>query len=308
MNRKAFTLIELLVVIAIIAILAAILFPVFAQAKEAAKKTSALSEIKQMNTGMIIYTTDSDDIFPCSMSQRAAGTWRFSNLHPFPQNAIVGGGWDAAGISNQVAAQWANATYSYVKNYDLYHPSTTRFDTPGSAGFTYAPGVVHASNGLSMNGLLQFLSSSQIEQPSVVPMVWGNSDTSTDGFAYAGPVPRCDLATTPGDGNCRFSAGGPAQSGRAAGNQSFFAVPFSGKVWDFGTGNIFGRTDSSAKYRKTGFAIQPNLTQDPFSDPYAFVTADFKQFAYYTCDLPDGDDGSASGFGYVCFFRPDRTK
>ena len=63
MKRKAFTLIELLVVIAIIAILAAILFPVFAQAKEAAKKTSDLSAIKQVGTAQMIYASDYDDIF-----------------------------------------------------------------------------------------------------------------------------------------------------------------------------------------------------------------------------------------------------
>ncbi|HEY0867898.1 MAG TPA: prepilin-type N-terminal cleavage/methylation domain-containing protein, partial [Fimbriimonas sp.] len=59
--RKAFTLIELLVVIAIIAILAAILFPVFAQAKEAAKKTSCLSNIKQVALGQLMYAGDYDD-------------------------------------------------------------------------------------------------------------------------------------------------------------------------------------------------------------------------------------------------------
>jgi prepilin-type N-terminal cleavage/methylation domain-containing protein len=65
MNRKiGFTLIELLVVIAIIAILAAILFPVFAQAKEAAKKTAALSNVKQNAVAVLMYTTDSDGAFP----------------------------------------------------------------------------------------------------------------------------------------------------------------------------------------------------------------------------------------------------
>jgi prepilin-type N-terminal cleavage/methylation domain-containing protein len=63
-NRKAFTLIELLVVIAIIAILAAILFPVFAQAKMAAKKTSSLSNVKQTALGVLMYLNDSDDTFP----------------------------------------------------------------------------------------------------------------------------------------------------------------------------------------------------------------------------------------------------
>lgn len=61
--KKAFTLIELLVVIAIIAILAAILFPVFAQAKEAAKKASCLSNAKQLGTATKLYINDYDDVF-----------------------------------------------------------------------------------------------------------------------------------------------------------------------------------------------------------------------------------------------------
>jgi prepilin-type N-terminal cleavage/methylation domain-containing protein len=63
MKKRAFTLIELLVVIAIIAILAAILFPVFAQAKLAAKKTASLSNIKQVTLANIMYENDYDDDF-----------------------------------------------------------------------------------------------------------------------------------------------------------------------------------------------------------------------------------------------------
>lgn len=62
MKNRAFTLIELLVVIAIIAILAAILFPVFAQAKAAAKKTTNLSNMKQDATSSIMYSSDVDDV------------------------------------------------------------------------------------------------------------------------------------------------------------------------------------------------------------------------------------------------------
>lgn len=62
--KRAFTLIELLVVIAIIAILAAILFPVFAQAKEAAKRTSCLSNTKQAGLAYVMYYNDYDDTTP----------------------------------------------------------------------------------------------------------------------------------------------------------------------------------------------------------------------------------------------------
>jgi prepilin-type N-terminal cleavage/methylation domain-containing protein len=62
--RRAFTLIELLVVIAIIAILAAILFPVFAQAKEAAKKTQCVSNTKQSALAALMYAGDADDVLP----------------------------------------------------------------------------------------------------------------------------------------------------------------------------------------------------------------------------------------------------
>lgn len=64
MNKKAFTLIELLVVIAIIAILAAILFPVFAQAKAAARKTSCISNTKQIGLATQMYMGDNDDVLP----------------------------------------------------------------------------------------------------------------------------------------------------------------------------------------------------------------------------------------------------
>ena len=64
MTRRGFTLIELLVVIAIIAILAAILFPVFARAREKAKATNCLSNCKQLILGMMMYVQDYDDNYP----------------------------------------------------------------------------------------------------------------------------------------------------------------------------------------------------------------------------------------------------
>src|SRR5437867_2891037 len=63
-KRRGFTLIELLVVIAIIAILAAILFPVFAQAREKARQTTCLSNMKQVGLGLQMYTQDYDEVLP----------------------------------------------------------------------------------------------------------------------------------------------------------------------------------------------------------------------------------------------------
>src|SRR6476659_9762493 len=74
-SRRAFTLIELLVVIAIIAILAAILFPVFAQAREKARATACLSNMKQLGLGLQMYAQDYDEMMP----PRNDGTYDFND-------------------------------------------------------------------------------------------------------------------------------------------------------------------------------------------------------------------------------------
>jgi prepilin-type N-terminal cleavage/methylation domain-containing protein len=72
-RSRGFTLIELLVVIAIIAILAAILFPVFAQAREKARQASCLSNAKQMSTAVMMYAQDYDETFPLYFQPQANG-------------------------------------------------------------------------------------------------------------------------------------------------------------------------------------------------------------------------------------------
>ena len=93
-TRRAFTLIELLVVIAIVAILAAILFPVFAQAREKARQASCQSNVKQIALGMIMYIQDYDEWFPENTWQPDGVQWRqcmttAHRIYPYVKNSAL---------------------------------------------------------------------------------------------------------------------------------------------------------------------------------------------------------------------------
>ena len=104
MRRNGFTLIELLVVIAIIAILAAILFPVFARAREKARQTNCLSNLKQLELGMIMYAQDYDE------------RHTYSGL-PTPAPAAPGGPYASSGCGNHY--WWFDLIQPYIKNRQL---------------------------------------------------------------------------------------------------------------------------------------------------------------------------------------------
>jgi prepilin-type N-terminal cleavage/methylation domain-containing protein/prepilin-type processing-associated H-X9-DG protein len=112
MSRRGFTLIELLVVIAIIAILAAILFPVFARAREKARQTACLSNVKEISLGLLMYLQDYDETF---MTQ-------YYSYDGLP--------WYDSGFTQFTITRYGNYqphVWPYIKNVDLFMcPSSRR--------------------------------------------------------------------------------------------------------------------------------------------------------------------------------------
>lgn len=100
-RHSAFTLIELLVVIAIIAILAAILFPVFAQAREKARQSSCASNMKQLAMGLISYSSDYDELFPLATNE-------VNLTNP------------AVAPARLFDITWVNFTQPYIKNLNVF--------------------------------------------------------------------------------------------------------------------------------------------------------------------------------------------
>jgi len=146
---RAFTLIELLVVIAIIAILAAILFPVFAQAKSAAKKASCLSNVKQMATAAQLYLGDYDDTYPVGSYSEPSG-FAFSNTLYWYFGLILTSG------STAVLDTKRGLLYPYEKSGQIVNCPDGRNIKPGAGGAPFTIDVSNAPLGYDKNALLVF--------------------------------------------------------------------------------------------------------------------------------------------------------
>ena len=125
-RRNAFTLIELLVVIAIIAILAAILFPVFAQAREKARQTACLSNLKQIGTAVMMYAQDYDETLPFTSY---ANTFAFNESYANFTSGAPGTAAAVGGTSN-----FFGSLQSYLKNTGVFICPSSDENNPPVAG------------------------------------------------------------------------------------------------------------------------------------------------------------------------------
>jgi prepilin-type N-terminal cleavage/methylation domain-containing protein/prepilin-type processing-associated H-X9-DG protein len=142
--RKAFTLIELLVVIAIIAILAAILFPVFGRAKEAAKKTASIAQMRQLSAAVMMYAGDVDDFMPPAsmrnLDPNATPIIWTQIVDPYVKNKDL---FVAAGSDGTPALDWStrrtqSVGYSDATGFDPNSTAVPGNAAPGTEGFTSA--------------------------------------------------------------------------------------------------------------------------------------------------------------------------
>jgi len=156
-SRSGFTLIELLVVIAIIAILAAILFPVFAQAREKARQTSCLSNMKQLALALLMYTQDYYEKFPTT------GVYDFNGNDRY----------------------WAPRITPYVKNLQVFRCPSDSGPTAGYLPDTgwAGPSMSYAAN--SLMGGASYRDNYSIGVMGIVNADWSSFLTQSSGQAMA---------------------------------------------------------------------------------------------------------------------------
>lgn len=175
-TRRAFTLIELLVVIAIIAILAAILFPVFARAREAARQTSCRSNLKQIGTALQMYRQDYDELMPCLAFGNGTGPYLT------PDNTATA-----------PYLLWNHVIHSYVKNFGIFNCPSNHY-----TGTTLPyQGQYVTSFGYGLNPFIDGIADAQVGR--VADVIMGSDSRYFRVQPYGSDVP--DPAASNGDCN-----------------------------------------------------------------------------------------------------------
>lgn len=302
-KTNAFTLIELLVVIAIIAILAAILFPVFAQARESAYKAQNLSAVKQTGTAVNMYMADNDDVMPLTnpfngrFANGMFGWGLFPNPNPTSAN------------ENAHENGWLAKLMPYVKNKEIFANQNPKHEFPVWNATAGHPAVGLRTN-LTINGYLNAFSGTEIASPSSVPLTWQGLGivNYTNGTFAVNPL-AVPITGTPAasftDPIVKFQRSGASCTKGWMGNwgqwhRSFFV---------HGEGFVASRVDSSAKYYRAVGGAQNSpfrkLTSDPGRWPGTLErSAEVGESteSFFNLDPVDGPAGCT----YSAFFSPMR--
>jgi prepilin-type N-terminal cleavage/methylation domain-containing protein len=182
-RKRAFTLIELLVVIAIIAILAAILFPVFAQAREKARQSACISNLKQIGTAFAIYTQDYDSLLPDRRDLKSTllGGFRpWTSWPPFDPRS----GWAAVVLE------------PYTKNYQIWSCPSVAGTTLGQAIQSAQP-ITSTPNGpMALYWMWRF---DHRDDPIILKNLWGKNDLQAVTDIQAANDPTIDYPNGPSD-------------------------------------------------------------------------------------------------------------
>lgn len=284
--KKAFTLIELLVVIAIIAILAAILFPVFAQAKAAAKKTNDLSQLKQLGLASLMYSGDYDD---SAMAFPYAGQWSTS---------CPGCGSNTTFTHGEMGAWWSDRLQPYVKNKGIF-ANPTNTDTLFLDNGYWLPGSTSAAD--NTNQLANIAAGKPDTESYRVTYTFnqfvshGDANPLTPGAASMTAMDQPANTVLLGPSDNWFSRSSCQTNG--SGN----SVDFE---WDISTGGfgyeLWGADADGSDLTKAGFNGGANFA---FTDGHA-------KYAKLSVgpDAGFGSDGAAPGtIGYVGYFPTAKT-
>jgi prepilin-type N-terminal cleavage/methylation domain-containing protein/prepilin-type processing-associated H-X9-DG protein len=180
---KGFTLIELLVTIAIIAILAAILFPVFARAREQARKSACMSNLKQIGIGVMMYVQDYDESYPaCDIMNTDLGTiqaeW-YDVIAPYMKNTQVFVCPSAGVIVNSSGVKVGNGGYGW--NIRGTGSSGSNFN-----GFGYRSGPAGSTNwGTPSKNAVKL---AEVDEPATTILVTdpASNGTANNGYAALG--------------------------------------------------------------------------------------------------------------------------
>jgi prepilin-type N-terminal cleavage/methylation domain-containing protein/prepilin-type processing-associated H-X9-DG protein len=274
-QRAGFTLIELLVVISIIAILSAILFPVFAQAKAAAKNSADLSNLHQINVASIMYESDCDDVVPMNHYQTQGPDpdhyWT-ADIEPYMKNWTIFR--TPLGDSDPFNV-WAGSSYSGAYNYQNW-------------GVTYGLNADYLNNAGGTCALWNWAtgfgppsSLSSISNPSSTIYICPHKVVGSNATGWYNDTFVDAPATWTAPDNCGYDGWGSGNAYDQKGGWSGNPTGTAGFAPRYHDGGNFAFIDGSAKYMVAGRAASGTNWIKGMSSPQIYIL-DYTKYMWDT--------------------------